>query len=302
MPTPSDIRRSGNWGARPVGPKQSVFPNYPAEGEDFAGAAPESEGAVVRELSETEVREHGDRALARSFIYRVLAAAFADPRPETWAWLSNEEVRSAFRKAWLRAGAGSEEPVRFDPDGFEAYRGAYAAAFGHSARGVCPVNEIEYQLPHVDPLFHPHRLADLAGFYRAFGMELAEDADERPDHASVELEFLCVLTAKEAWHWQHGAPEEPLQRCREAQRKFLREHAGQWMPAFARRLERLAEEPVLRAVARCTHAFIAEECRRLQVAPGSDQLGLRPVNEALERLCASCGLAAMPPGAGGPPA
>jgi len=251
--------------------------------------------------SEAEVRERTDLALARSFVYRVLAAALADPRPETWAWLSDAGVETAFARAWSLAGCRSLEPVRFDPAGFARYREAYEAAFGHSARGICPINEIEYGLLHADPLYHPHRLADLAGFYRAFGMELAGDADERPDHASVELEFLCVLAAKEAWFWRHGAPEEPLQLCRDAQRKFLREHAAQWLPAFARRLERFTTEPMLRDVARCTHGFVAEECRRFQIAPGSDELGLRPVNEALERLCASCGLAAMPPGAGAPP-
>jgi len=33
------------------------------------------------------------------------------------------------------------------------------------------------------------------------------------------------------------------------------------------------------------------------VAPGSEDLLLRPVDEAAERMCDSCGLANMPPGA-----
>ena len=61
------------------------------------------------------------------------------------------------------------------------------------------MNEIEYGDAQADPLFQPHRLADLAAFYRAFGLELAADAAERQDHLCIELEFMSVLAAKEGY-------------------------------------------------------------------------------------------------------
>lgn len=298
MSTPSEAAAGGDWGARPPGSRRSVYSNYEKTGE------PESSTTVPVPTWDDAPTEVGtgnagaDLALARSFVYRVLAAAYADPAPETWAWLSSPETQAAWARAWGRVGPEGVVPVPFPEAEFGAYRDAYVEAFGHAARGPCPINEIEYGLPGVDPMFLPHRLADLAGFYRAFGMELAEEADERPDHVSVELEFMCILAAKEAWARERGPDPEGIRVCAGAQRKFLREHVGLWVPAFARRLEGRTENPVLRGVARCTFAFVQAECVRWGVRPGSAELALRPVNEALERLCANCGLATAVSGAG----
>ena len=70
------------------------------------------------------------------------------------------------------------------------------------------------------------RLADLAAFYHAFGLEVAEDAGERHDHLCLELEFMCVLAAKEAYAHEHQLDAEQLAQCRDAQKTFLREHLG----------------------------------------------------------------------------
>lgn len=299
MPTPSDHLPGGDWAARPVGPKRSVFPNYAA-----AAADEEPELQTVRGetgapvASAVDPAQETDRALARSFLYRVLAAAFADPDREAWRWLASAETGTAWANAWARVVGAPEPAPGFREEEFESFREAYAAVFGHAARGPCPINEIEYGEPHADPLYQPQRLADLAGFYRAFGMGLAEQADERPDHLSVELEFLCVLTAKEAWAWKQEPSGEATGICRDAQRRFLRDHLGRWAPAFARRLAGLANHPTLQRLAGCLAAFITAECRRLGVEPGPANLGLRPVDDALERLCDSCGLASTLPGAG----
>jgi hypothetical protein len=97
----------------------------------------------------------------------------------------------------------------------------FAPSCCHAARGRCPLNEIEYGDIKADPLFQPHRLADLAAFYRAFGLEVAEDADERHDHICLELEFMCVLAAKEAYALEHQLDAEVLTLCRDAQKRFL---------------------------------------------------------------------------------
>ncbi|MCB1127422.1 MAG: molecular chaperone TorD family protein, partial [Verrucomicrobiae bacterium] len=172
----------------------------------------------------------------------------------------------------------------------------YIVAIGHAARGSCPVNEIEYGDLKADPLFQPHRLADLAAFYRAFGLEPSPEADERLDHLSVELEFLGVLAAQEAAA-ETGPPNlTGLAVCRDAERKFLREHLGRWTPAFARRLARVVGEGALGALAWFTLAFIEHECVRFGVKAGSEDLLLRPADQNAA-LCDGCGLSQTLPGA-----
>jgi DMSO reductase family type II enzyme chaperone len=248
-----------------------------------------------------------DTAIARSFLYQFLACAYGDPERETWTWLTNADTQAAFQSAvevlggtsaGLANSASSLQPS-LQPDRLEAFQNAYVTAFGHAARGDCPLNEIEYGDLKADPLFQPHRLADLAAFYRAFGLEVADEAAERPDHLGMELEFMSVLAAKEAYAREHQWDDEHCAVLRDAQKKFLREHLGRWAPAFARRLARAAAEESLAALAVFTGEFIAAECARFGVAAGSEDLLLRPVDDAAESLCGSCGLKNLPPGADG---
>ena len=222
--------------------------------------------------------------------------------PETWRWLTQGQTINSLRAANAFVGqsllASAESLIAaLQPDAYDLFLNACLAAFGHAARGSCPLNEIEYGDIKADPLFQPHRLADLAAFYRAFGLEVTEDAGERQDHICLELEFMCVLAAKEAYAVEHQFDSDQLAQCRDAQKKFLREHLGRWTPAFARRLAAATNEPTLRALAEFTRAFIESECARFGVNPGSEELSLRPVDEAADRACDSCGINNLPPGA-----
>ena len=329
MPIPSsEIRspksevRSGEWAARTNTPKRSVFGNYRAEGAPASGPA-SSETMPHRAGSETgaPLQSAIDLAVARSFIHRFLAKAYEDPTPESWPWLCAPATQESLRTAWnvvqRRTGVApvsnfpelnaadqiSKDGDRrdacptFSPDAFDSFLNAYLAAFGHAARGSCPLNEIEYGDIKADPLFQPHRLADLAAFYRAFGLEVTENAGERQDHLCLELEFMCVLAAKEAYAHEHQLDADQLAQCRDAQKNFLREHLGRWTPAFARRLAATTNDPALRTLAEFTRAFVESECAHFGVNPGSEELSLRPVDEAADRACDSCGLNNLPPGA-----
>jgi DMSO reductase family type II enzyme chaperone len=238
-------------------------------------------------------------------VHQFLARAFDYPAEEAWAWLTNPEIQDALALAVTALEPDRPGPLRaaqetlaraFVPAGFEAFHDGYITAIGHAARGSCPVNEIEYGDLKADPLFQPHRLADLAAFYRAFGLEVGPGSDERLDHLSVELEFMGVLAAQEANLLNSDAGADALAVCREAQHKFLREHLGRWTPAFARRLQRAVGQGPLGALAGFALAFIEPECRGAGVTPGSEDLLLRPADEAAS-LCDGCGLPSLPPGA-----
>ena len=322
MPTPSSkapgpacdalIRE---WAARPATSPRSVFANYSRGTTASPQAIPQSPHAAHRQVGVAErcpaepesLQRAIDMAMARSFVYRFLAQAYEDPTAQNWAWMSAPEsqglLRSAIRVLAMNTPSLQEAAAAFSArlkaEGFEPFLDSCLAAFGHAARGRCPLNEIEYGDLKADPLFQPHRLADLAAFYRAFGLEVANEADERHDHLCLELEFLCVLAAKEAYALEHQLAPEDLSICRDAQRGFLRDHLGRWTPAFARRLARMAGDNTLGALANFTRAFVEAECARHGISPGSEDLLLRPVDQAAESLCHSCSPAHLPPGATG---
>jgi DMSO reductase family type II enzyme chaperone len=246
-----------------------------------------------------------DTAIARTFVYRFLAQAYEYPTAEAWQWLSTPEIEAALlssAKAIVtddcsllrRAG---EWVAQLTPDKLDEFTSDYIGAFGHAARGSCPLNEIEYGDLKADPLFQPHRLADLAAFYRAFGLEVTDDAPERQDHICLELEFMSVLAAKEAYALENQLEPGQSELCREAQKAFLHEHLGRWTPGFTRRLARAAGDGPLGALAQFTLDFVIGDCQRFGVTPGSEDLLLRPVDESSESLCAACGLNHLPPGA-----
>jgi DMSO reductase family type II enzyme chaperone len=244
-----------------------------------------------------------DTAIARTFLYRFLARAFEDPDAEGWRWLTNLQTRRSLSSGLDAVGlshfAKCDSPAFAWADhcSFDSFAAAHLACFGHTVRGDCPMNEIEYGDIKADPLFQPHRLSDLGAFFAAFGLELTPDAAERIDHISIELEFMSVLAAKEAHALEHQFDEDNIDVLRDAQKKFLREHLGRWSPAFARRLARIAGETALSALARLLGEFIKLECARLRIPAGSEDLLLRPVDDAAERLCESCGVHGLLPGA-----
>jgi DMSO reductase family type II enzyme chaperone len=298
--------RNEEWAAHPGGRRRSVFKNYLSASAAEARVNPKRETPAAREPLCTEPLQVAiDGAMARSFLYRMLAQAYQDPTEEGWGTLTEARLLDTLETAVGTLTAGTQLLAQtaatlrsqLVPDLFDSFLGAYLAAFGHAARGRCPLNEIEYGDIKADPLFQPHRLADLAAFYRAFGLEVAEDANERHDHICLELEFMCVLAAKEAYALEHQLGPEVLSLCRDAEKRFLREHLGRWTPSFARRLARMAADSPLGSLANFTRAFVEAECARFGVTSGSEDRLLRLVDEATESMCNSCGLTQIPPGA-----
>lgn len=307
MPTPFEPDFTVRAPAPTVDPepppagRNSIFGNYSkVELEDHAPlqafrqadafSSPAEPGFGVGEILQQSI----DLALVRSCIYRFLAQAFTYPDFENWRELCSSQRLEAFTRATQIVGVDAEfRTVRqvLDLTHFDAFEQDYIACFGHAARGSCPINEIEYGDIKADPLFQPHRLADLAGYYRAFGVELTTDSGERPDHLCVELEFMSVLAARRAFGLEHQHDADAIRVGVDAERGFLRHHLGRWTPAFARRVRQAAVHPPLIGIATFLESFIRLECSRAGIEPGSHDLLLRPVDEQAESLCASCALA-----------
>lgn len=78
-------------------------------------------------------------------------------------------------------------------------------------------------------------MEDILRFYHFFGLRLAEDGHERPDHLSTELEFLHWLAFQEAEALERGDGSSAAS-YRSATRDFLALHANDLVGQVARRL------------------------------------------------------------------
>jgi TorA maturation chaperone TorD len=156
---------------------------------------------------------------------------------------------------------------------------SYSALFGHSARGAVSPYETEYGN---EALFQqPQELSDLMGFYRAFGLTVRLDRHERADHISCECEFLSFLAMKEAYALEHRN-SEMLADTLKAQKLFLRDHLGRFLPTFAQQVS--LEDTVGSTRNSPTYLFVACHWKRT----GWESLSARRICRCVPPMMTAC--------------
>lgn len=221
-------------------------------------------------------------ALTRSRAYRWFSQAFLKPA-------TIEESPDALRK--ILEALGVDGNVIFSNVTKKQCISEFPKLFSHNLTPDSPPYETQYGVSHI--FLQSQQLADIAGFYKAFGLRLDEKAHERVDHLAVELEFLAFLSLKEA-HALEGQKAAQVDICRDAQRKFLKDHLGRWLPAFGDCIKRKLPEGAYTKVTQALVLFVAWECRRLGVAPSPLRFHESSQDQAPIESGFSCG------GPGGP--
>ncbi len=213
-------------------------------------------------------RSDSDASRARGAVYALLARAFAYPEPAHVATIRQIGAALASVADGLYAEAVALAAAAPEP---EALASTYARLFTHSTSRDCPTFETAYTAR--DAFQQAQQMADVAGFYRAFGV-LHAPGGERPDHISAELEFMHFLTLKEAYAREVlGAPR--VRQCREAQALFLRDHLACWAPVFGRRVALLDPDGWYGRAGRLLVDWVEAECQTLRVQPALAVAGPR---------------------------
>lgn len=172
--------------------------------------------------------------LGRSALYEALSLALAYPTEESveeTLILVEDLVEHPFAsalgiterlQALITIGRNADDPIDAD-----RLAPVHVTLFDGSV--LCSPHETEYIR---DPLAKAAQLADIAGFYGAFGLQVGESHPTMPDFVGTELEFMALLTRREAYARTQGWDERALI-CVDAGRTFLETHLGRWVGAFA---------------------------------------------------------------------
>jgi TorA maturation chaperone TorD len=250
----------------------------------------------------------GDPAiiLARQILYRFAACTLMDPRTGSWQKLKEFEgdlliqEAAAILRSHTRLGDASLAPgerpsselcvkslLEHLPSSAKEMNSIYEQTFGLLVSSPCPPYETEY----IDSKFvfqRSNALADLNGFYAAFGLRVSGDRPERADHIVLELEFMAHLIGLELAAAEIDTPEsaEHRQISHSAQAKFIGEHLAWWVPAFSKLLRRIDPIGFYGAIGTFLGAFMAIE--RTLIGLPVPTRGAVPSEIEMSEMCDSC--------------
>lgn len=190
-----------------------------------------------------------DVAFQRSKVYKLFSYLVSSPEREIFQFLKSgdflEEVKKAFRVI-----------PSFPPFIKDSQNGSILDHLGLATKKLNSLNlknfqegyrEIFetpgkrcalYEANYLD--FPQEEMADIAGFYSAFGFHF----EGRPDHLGAELEFMHILTFKEAKALFSGEGKK-VELCQDGERKFLSAHPGRWVEAMAKNIKEREGLPYL---------------------------------------------------------
>jgi TorA maturation chaperone TorD len=234
--------------------------------------------------------------LAREGVYRFLAAALRDPRDDGAALARDGDCGRLAMAAsdMLRVDAAEHSgkrgfgelpvdlltlrpAVEMIKESFDELCNEYDRVFGMVTITESPPYETEF-CASSDPFYRSQQMADVAGFYRAFGLEPALDSPERPDYLPLQLEFMAFLLMKKRLAAAAGETAQ-VEICADAERTFFRDHIAWWVPSFATGLRHRAETGLYATLAQVLAAFLPAERYRM----GEDTPTIPVMPKASER-------------------
>jgi TorA maturation chaperone TorD len=216
---------------------------------------------MTAEMTEQAVAD----ALARAAMYQLLGAAFAYPTPpglEELGRLARAVTLPADGPEGLRTALGDFAGIALATDP-ATLADEYVFLFDRDAR--CPPWEGAYgEGP--QPAGKAASLADIAGFYAAFGLAPSAGQPDAEDHVAAELEFMSVLALKEAYATAED-DRDGLEVTRAASVAFLTDHLGRWAETFAGELGAMTPMAYYTSAAGLLAAWIRSEIARLGATP-----------------------------------
>ena len=208
---------------------------------------------------------------ARSVCWHALAVLFQHP-DRKWADAVREgklmdaleeAVKAMGRPDWLELISGLKRGFDSQARSLQTLSEDHVLLFGSHGPVHCPPFATEFGQRHV--FSKAQDLADISGFYKAFGLQISTVAVDRADHICCLLEFLSFLALKQVNAISENN-RDGADVTRDAEKKFLCEYVINWVPVFCEVLSAKARSDFFRMLAVFTREFVEAEEKRFGVS------------------------------------
>jgi putative dimethyl sulfoxide reductase chaperone len=186
----------------------------------------------------------------------LLSGTFDEQLLESAAALGDDELREH--------AAAVVEASPADEDGVDDLYSNWAALFGFEEGGDISQYQIEYSPGTL--VTSTDVLADIAGFYGAFGLSVQAGNRERVDHLCLELEFVSHLALQTAYLAEDG-DETGVEIVTGAQGDFLEDHLGRWTGRYRETIDEETDVAFYRALAALIETLVDADTERFDVEP-----------------------------------
>ncbi|MFQ5902752.1 MAG: molecular chaperone TorD family protein [Candidatus Binatia bacterium] len=208
------------------------------------------------------------QAGSRSLLYSLLAKGFRFPLAEQYERVKGGQFADEAQGAavhlpynGLQVGALG----RGDGAGYEEFQSNYIGLFEIGGKHGAPsfLYEGEYGGGRMKVM------EEVLRFYHHFGLRISEEKRDRPDHLASELEFMHLLTFKEAEALMQGKERSAYLN---AERDFMRFHLNDFVAAVASRVGG-SGVPFYSDLARLAQGFCQKELGYLVAVGGGGRNG-----------------------------
>jgi DMSO reductase family type II enzyme chaperone len=194
-------------------------------------------------------------------LYKILSLGLSYPEENNWVRIESQftMTKDLFEGEILSRLNSVKEYFIENRRRIEDIKSEYLNIFD-VGRKISPY-ETEYMTEKLSrKLFE---LADVAGFYTAFGLSVNEKIKNKEalDHISIELEFMAILEWKEQYALGNGQ-EENVKIVKDAKLKFLKEHLAKWGFFFCRQIYGLESDSFFIRLAKLYELVLILECKR----------------------------------------
>lgn len=173
-------------------------------------------------------------AFNRGTVYELLSHCYGEPAEEFLHFLSDGEFFKTITNALrfhphFREGIIKTLHILID----EVRSIEFDDLSKEYLKIVSPEKNLLYEGNYHHPFNSYEEMADISGFYRAFGFDFI---GERPDHLCLELEFMRILSLKESIALNEGN-QDNLKVTINAEKDFISSHLGRWIDGLVKMTE-----------------------------------------------------------------